>query len=216
MTADNNHKYNIGLKEIVPEYYSSNRQVRKLFLGRHDAAIHYLERVKAASVLDVGCGDGLFTSRIKDVAGVQEVVGVDLNVNTETLNQKWGNVRFVKADILNLRYVKQFDAITALDVLEHFENIEDVLRSLVKAMKNNGYLIVSGPVESFFYKFGRFLVKGSFSQESGPGAGRHYRNIKQIDAIIRRYFEPITKKKAGFLFFDAFHINLYQLKAAPQ
>jgi 2-polyprenyl-3-methyl-5-hydroxy-6-metoxy-1,4-benzoquinol methylase len=97
--------------------------------------------------------------------------------------------------LIELPFNKEFDVVTCLDVLEHFEKVEDILTSIKKTIKDKGNLIVSGPVESFWYKLGRLITKGSFSQETGPGAGKHYYNIIQLNKIIQNYFKLIETKK---------------------
>ena len=42
-----------------------------------------------------------------------------------------------------------FDSIISIDVLEHFENPEDVIKELYRVLKQDGYVILSTPF--FFY-----------------------------------------------------------------
>ncbi|MEW6749176.1 MAG: class I SAM-dependent methyltransferase, partial [Candidatus Micrarchaeota archaeon] len=206
---DETQRYDIELEEIVPEYRSKNAQVRKLFFKRLETALGYLRSVKPAKVLDAGCGDGMFTDLMRKEG--YEAVGVDCNVHTEELNKKYEGIRFIKADLHELPFKDgEFDCMTCLDVLEHFSDAEDVLVKLKSKIRPGGHLVVSGPVESFWYKLGRFITKGSFSQESGPGAGKHYYNISQLDAVIRRHFKLVKRKGIGFLFVHLFDVNLYE------
>ncbi len=203
-------KFDLQLEEIVPEYYSKNKYVKKIFFERLNTALNYIKKIQPKKVLDAGCGDGLFTSKIPQIESVKEVIGIDLNVNVEKLNKKYPKVKFKRENIYDLKYKEEFDVITVLDVLEHFENVEEVLIQLKKALKKEGYLIVSGPVESIWYKIGRFIIKRKFSDEEGPGAGKHYHNIISLDKIIRKHFKLIKKKKIKFLFVHLFDINLYK------
>ncbi len=204
-------KFDIKLDEIVPEYYSKNKHVKKIFFERLKIALDYLKLVKPEKVLDAGCGDGLFTSKIKEtIPSVKKVVGIDLNKNILVLNEKYDTAEFKQENLYELNYKNEYDAITVLDVLEHFEDVEPVILNLKNALKDNGYLIVSGPVESFWYKLGRLVIKGSFSDETGPGAGKHYYNIIGLDKIIRKHFKRIKRKKIKFLFVHLFDVNLYK------
>ena len=110
-----------------------------------------------------------------------------------------------------------FDTIVCLDVLEHIKDVESILVELRRILKDNGYLISSEPVESVLYKLLRFITKGTYSQETGPGAGVHYYNAREIDEKIRKMgFIKIASKKIPFYFpFDLFHINLYQKIELP-
>ena len=104
----------------------------------------------------------------------------------------------------------KFDAVTCLDVLEHFENVDVVLDKIDSVLKTSGYLVVSGPTESFLYKLGRLITKGVFSQETGPGAGKHYHNIKQLDKIFQKRYKLLKRSKIRFMFIHLFDINLYK------
>lgn len=207
---DETQRYDIALEDIVPEYYSKNKHVKKLFFRRLETALGYLRAVKPEKILDAGCGDGIFTELMKR-EGYPEVLGVDCNVHTEELNGRYKGILFIKADLHELPFGdEEFDCITCMDVLEHFSDAEDVLVMLKSKIKPGGHLVVSGPVESFWYKLGRFITKGSFSQESGPGAGKHYYNISQLDRVIKRHFKLVKKTGIGFLFIHLFDVNLYE------
>jgi 2-polyprenyl-3-methyl-5-hydroxy-6-metoxy-1,4-benzoquinol methylase len=210
---DDAQNFNIDLTDIVPEYYRS-KQIRKIFLTRLEIALSYLRKIKAKTVLDAGCGDGLFTNKVRELENVEQITGIDYNVHTEELNAKYIGINFLRADLFKqLPFRMKFDAITCLDVLEHFEDVEVILKNLSEVLKDRGYLVVSGPVESFLYKCGRFVTKGTFSQESGPGAGKHYHNIIELNKIIIKHFDLVERKKVKFLFIHLFDVNLYCLKA---
>jgi 2-polyprenyl-3-methyl-5-hydroxy-6-metoxy-1,4-benzoquinol methylase len=213
---DSKQKFDIKLTEIVPEYYRS-KHIKRIFLKRLEIALSYLQDLKAKNVLDAGCGDGLFTGMVKKLETTEKVVGIDYNFHVEELNKQYEGIKFLRADLLQkLPFDDKFDAVTCLDVLEHFENVEPILKNILNVLNENGFLIVSGPVESFWYKLGRFVTKGSFSQESGPGAGKHYHNIMQLNKLITHQyntnFELIKTKKIKFLFIHLFNVNLYQQK----
>jgi len=212
---DKNQKFDINLMEIVPEYYSGNQLVRDLFLNRLRVAINYIKKIKTKKLLDAGCGDGLLLMNLnKNKSTVKEMTGIDMNDYVEDLNRTYTFARFMKQDITKMPFNRNsFDTITCLDVLEHFEDLDKPLNEIKRVLTKNGYLIVSGPVESFWYKLLRFCIKGKFSGETGPGAGKHYRNIKEIDThLIEQYdFERVERTKIKFLFIHLFDVNLYKV-----
>ena len=209
---DATQNFDIRLKDIIPEYYGS-KYISKIFFDRLKIAASYLKEINAKSLLDAGCGDGLFLAEVRRSTEVETLVGIDYNLHVEELNGQHDNIRFMRADLLRkLPFDRKFDAVTCLDVLEHFEDADRVLKNIIPVLSDDGFLIVSGPVESFLYKLGRFVTKGTFSKESGPGAGKHYYNILQLDVQIRRRFTFIRRTKVKFLFIHLFDVNLYQLK----
>ncbi|MDD1706105.1 MAG: hypothetical protein LUQ12_03595, partial [Methanoregulaceae archaeon] len=78
----------------------------------------------------------------------------------------------------------QADAIIALDVLEHVQNIEPVLAILLQKLSRNGVLILSGPTETLWYSFLRkiaaLISRGWFTQDY------HHSDIGQLRAMIEK------------------------------
>jgi SAM-dependent methyltransferase len=196
--------FDIELKDIVPEYHRKGR-ISELFTLRLIHAVNYLHQINANTVLDVGCGEGALFNYIPH-SSFTKLVGVDLNKNVTRLNGV-GNTTFHYADILTYTVNEPFDVVVCLDVLEHFEQLP------IEKIKSLGrHLILSGPTESLVYKLGRLVTKGTWSEKIGPGAGRHYWNVKQIDkALQRNGFVKLMSNKIRCFGFSLFHVNLYKV-----
>ncbi len=211
---DTGQKYTIKLHEIVPEYHSKNFFVRWLFIKRLTLALCYLKDINPAALIDIGCGDGYLIRLLNtNKIGIKEMWGIDLNPQVIQLNSEVQNCTFSQQSIFRTDFSDQkFDIAVGLDVLEHLKDIETALCEIRRILTPHGYLITSEPVESVLYKSLRFLLKGTYSQESGPGAGKHYFNARQIDQIITHSgFQKRDSKKIPLPRpFDLFHINLYQ------
>lgn len=78
-------------------------------------------------ILDVGCGTG---GTMKALAGLAQWTGTDLNEYAVELARQRSNAQVFVAEAANLPFEDHtFDAVTALDVLEH---IEDDLAALAE------------------------------------------------------------------------------------
>ena len=173
---------NQNLEQIVPEYNSKILLVKKLFFDRIKYAIELAEIEDGLKVLDLGCGNGSLLKEIRKVNRNCELEGIDINNNV--VNLKIENCCVRVQDITKQQLKNTYDVIFALDVLEHIEDASRILRELKENLNNAGKLIVSGPTENWFYKLSRFVLKGTFSEKTGPGAGKHHYDIEEIDKII--------------------------------
>lgn len=81
----------------------------------------------------------------------QKVIGADLNgevIKAITKRYKnFGNVEFLKLDLLNLDFIAKFDTIVSFETIEHFyeDKISALLANYNKALKKDGNLIFSTP-----------------------------------------------------------------------
>ncbi len=76
-----------------------------------------------------------------------------------------------------------FDNIFALDVLEHIENLDEILLELGRLLSAKGRLIVSSPTENWIYKFAR-----NFGGEGYQGEF-HERAAPEVEAGLAKYFD---------------------------
>lgn len=186
------------LREIVPEYYSRNIFVRKLFLKRLELAINLalpiLKLNQKINIIDLGCGDGSFLKLLEENFKNINTFGID--ILPEVLKIK----EFLRAEIKisDLRRSgfpnNFFDIIFCLDTLEHFEDLEPAIREIKRILKNNGLMVISVPTENLFYKLGRLLIKGTLSMKKGPAAGSHFQNARAIIKFICTNGFEIVKK----------------------
>jgi ubiquinone/menaquinone biosynthesis C-methylase UbiE len=97
---------------------------------------------KSLSLLDVGCGTG---KNMEDLSRFGEVWGVDIS-NEALLFCKKRNLSKVKiGEAEHLPFgEKSFDVVSALDVLEHVDDMRSV-REIKRVLKDGGYIIITVP-----------------------------------------------------------------------
>src|SRR3989338_6179893 len=104
------------------------------------------------SILDCGCGDGLYLKIIKEFSGVN-ISGFDLNGDSLRMAKgytKDKGVPLVQGRIGALPYKdKSFSKIFSTEVLEHIEDHAGALREIFRILKPGGMLIVTVPNHNY-------------------------------------------------------------------
>jgi ubiquinone/menaquinone biosynthesis C-methylase UbiE len=132
-----------------PKYEASNPVVRHLldrFLRRVDEAAASLA---PASVLDVGCGEGVVTERLAQLLAPTGVLGVDAHeahLSEEWRGRRAPNLSFATGSAYELPFADgSFDLVCAVEVLEHLERPRDALAEMRRVARRA--LLLSVPNE---------------------------------------------------------------------
>lgn len=126
------------------------------FVARREAALRFLDdyapKRNTLRVLDAGCGTGAL---LDDLARRPhtEAVGVDVSPEALALTRARGAAkRLVGGDLTRLPLAEnRFDAVTALDVLEHVQDDRAAAAEIARALRPGGVLVVSVPAYRFLW-----------------------------------------------------------------
>ncbi len=179
----------------LPAYAHKNPLIDFLFWKRLNVAFNLVQKNKMKQVLDFGCGSGVLSYMLAQ-NGV-EVTSCDLEFSPLRLVQEKisfpKGIKFMEGDIINQPLPdKSFDAIIALDVLEHIENLADYILLFQRLLKPNGVIIVSGPTENILYKIGRKISGERFT------GNYHVTNITKIKKEFSEYLIVKTIRRLIF------------------
>lgn len=98
-----------------------------------------------SKVLDVGCGEGCFLDRIKQVKNC-DVTGLESNQNAiDSCKSKGISALKISIQEFSKENVEKFDVVCLFQVLEHIVNVKDFLDSITKVMKKDSTLIIGVP-----------------------------------------------------------------------
>jgi anaerobic magnesium-protoporphyrin IX monomethyl ester cyclase len=176
-----------------PVYFSENRFVRFINWHKLDSTINLLPKQDNQIILDFACGNGVMLPTLAKLFKI--VVGIDLHTTAATrLKQKYklDNVITITANGLTLPFKNNFfTTIVSTSTLEHFFELDKVIKELARIIKPGGHLVFLVPTENLFYGFGRTLMGYTKPED-------HYHSAKEIEKVIKKYFNYETKKTLPF------------------
>ena len=160
---DSDLKFAADLHEQVPAnwYYQSLKvdPFQKYWHRRRFEEVSKLITKVDGDILDIGSADGIFSKVIFDKSGARSLVGIDvLKKSVAWANSHWkketkGRMRFLVKDAHDLDFKSgSFDAVVALEVLEHVKNPGKVLEEIKRILKKGGYGIFLVPSDSLLFR----------------------------------------------------------------
>ena len=169
------------------KYGSSNPVVRRLMAAFEGTLDELFDRAAPASLLDVGCGEGVLVQRWAERLGEGRVVGIDLE--EESIQAGWAErpapnleYRVLRAEVLPFAD-GEFDLATAIEVLEHVPDPEQTLAEMARCAKR--HLLVSVPREPLWRMLN--MARGSYWPALGntPGHLNHWSRRSFVKLLAR-------------------------------
>jgi SAM-dependent methyltransferase len=170
------------------KYGSTNPVVRRLMAGFEGTLDELFRQADPQSLLDVGCGEGVLTHQWAQQLGEsRRVVGIDLD--DPALHAEWAKrtapnleYRVMKAE--NLPFAdSEFDAATAIEVLEHVPDPEHTVAEMARVAQR--WLLVSVPREPLWR--GLNVARGAYWKDLGntPGHVNHWSKRSFVSLLSR-------------------------------
>jgi SAM-dependent methyltransferase len=137
-----------------------------------------------ARVLDFGAGIAELKSILPESMHYSFIEELDTSVN-------WIKQHHPEAVHASLDDgIVGYDAIFALDSLEHNDDYQALVLQLIDKLNEDGILIVSGPTENWLYRLGRRIA--------GFSGHYHMVNIHSIDKFIDEQMELVDRNTVPF------------------
>ena len=177
------------------KYGSTNPVVRRLMATFERTLDELFAQADPASILDVGCGEGVLVQQWAQRLGDRRVVGIDLE--DPVLRAEWEKrhapnleYRVMKAE--NLPFADgEFDMASAIEVLEH---VPDPAHTVAEMARVAGrWLLVSVPREPLWR--GLNLARGAYVRDLGntPGHLNHW-SKRSFVALLQRHGEVVEAR----------------------
>lgn len=135
----------------TPKYQAKNPLQRFLirrFMGELTELFDATQ--PAASVLEIGCGEGFVAGLLSERHQGDTYVGVDLSAkDIDNLRAKFPTVDAHQGSIYELEFLdREFDVVVCAEVLEHLDDPAAALQQMLS--KNPKWLVLSVPREPWF------------------------------------------------------------------
>ena len=128
---------------LIKESYAERlRQEEK-----YQKAIEYISGSNATSVLDVGCGTGMFLALLKTKSPGMRCLGTDTNESSLQVARSYNlTVKRMKIDdLFKKEPTTLYDCITLWGVLEHVKAPIQLLRNLETLLNPDGFILICVP-----------------------------------------------------------------------
>lgn len=188
---------------INREYYERTTAGREDYWKKMAAPRHRVEvmrqvirELNPASVVDLGCGNGVLITELRDVLPSVRWSGLDLSrpqVAENVKNLPWatfrdGNLEQPFPD--DFDWLGSFDCAIATEVIEHLDSPGTFLDNAARLLKPGGALVLStqsGPIRE---------------TEQRVGHRRHYSQREMKELLAQHRFTPVRVWNTGFPFHD--------------
>ena len=170
------------------KYGSQNPVVRRLMAGFERSLDELWGMASPATILDVGCGEGVLTLEWAERLGDGRIVGIDLDdagLRAEWQSRTRPNLEFRAEEATSLSFDDgEFDMASAIEVLEHVPEPEQTLAEMARVAER--WLLVSVPREPVWRAMN--MARGAYLRELGntPGHVNHW-SKRSFVALLSRY-----------------------------
>lgn len=167
------------------KYGSRNPLVRRLMDGFERSLEELVDSADPASLLDVGCGEGVLVQRLARRLPSRRVVGVDLQ--EDSIQAGWSeheapNLSYRALEGGELPFTDgEFDMVSAIEVLEHLPDPERTLGEMSRCAQR--HLLVSVPREPLWRALN--VARGAYWSALGntPGHLNHWSRRSFIELL---------------------------------
>ncbi len=186
-------------KGLVAKLY---QLVRKQTLKNKIRLLNKLKPSKG-SILDVGCGTGMFLEICKNEGW--KIEGIEPDTDARRIAEKQLEKK-LESNILDSLKDKSFDIIAMWHVLEHIHKLNETIKWVNNHLNSDGYLIIAVP--NYKSKDAQ-IYQENWAAYDLPRHLYHFSQKSIIELMEKSNFEFVEKLP---MYFDSFYVSMLSTK----
>ena len=102
--------------------------------------------IKSLNILDIGCGGGILCEPLARLGA--NVTGIDENEKAISIAREHAKkmnlkINYKQSNITDISFQKKFDIITCMEVLEHVDSVDLLIKKSRESLNNGGFFVGS-------------------------------------------------------------------------
>ncbi len=164
----------------------------------------YLGTLKNKNILDLGCGPGVLLEDLKKDGA--NIFGIDISPSAVDFCKSRG-LDVKKADVLEFPFKKEkFDGILAIDLLEHIEDENRLLKGVKRVLKKDAVFLIMVPAFPILWS----------SRDKRLGHFRRYNKEGLEKQLIKSGFQVLKSSYFVFFFFPFWLFRVLLERISPK
>ena len=120
------------------DWYNKMHQSHKI---QHQDFIQYLKtRKNLETVLEVGCGTGIYPIKLKELFANIKYTGIDISETAIKQCKKNSSFEFIAGDFIKLDISRKFDLVFSHAVVDHVYDVDEFVAKIVNLTKKYAYI----------------------------------------------------------------------------
>jgi 2-polyprenyl-3-methyl-5-hydroxy-6-metoxy-1,4-benzoquinol methylase len=139
------------------------------------------------SMIDLGCGDGIFIHAVKKEFPEVKITGIDISPrHIGGLKKKFTKDNFYVLDVCDTKLKMKFDFVHSSQVIEHVPSDVAMVKEMSRLLKKGGILFCSSVIKKPWAIY-QYRNNGKFVLD--PTHEREYRNQKEFLDLFKDNFK---------------------------
>lgn len=191
-------------------FATSNNYPRERWEFSESISIIYNERIKNPKILEIGAGDGAFLKQIlnKKITTQSYITAIEYSILGKSKIEEELGIKCFPIDIRsaeNKLPFKKYDFICLFQVLEHLDDIHNLMNKLKLLLTKNGKILIAVPNEKII-EFNE--LNGALLDMPPNHVGRwskiSFKKFCEINnmTLVKHSVEPFSIKNAIFMIFS--------------